>query len=303
MLIIESFYPASLGDRVADVLDEDLEVERVGWRGFELAASVEGPGVLVDGVDEQDADTEFVGGGKRAEHGVAQQPRADAASLHAGVDGEACEQRGGDGVARHALCRAPRRVGVGDGGGCQGVVADDAGLFGVGNHEGPRGTDGRGLQVVPGDPGVQRLDAAVERLDVVVDGKYFGVAEAQHLFGACAAHRLDHGGLDLGGPLECVVEHLPRLGISANSVRSARTTSARLRPLSTRNSDTDSPTCAAARRDSSSSLGETRRLRRAVLVTVAMGRTLPRCTYIVCTSRRFVIGRLRLVLEHCPAVS
>ena len=39
--------------------------------GLEVVALVEGSGVLVDGVDEQDADAEFVGRGECAEHGVA----------------------------------------------------------------------------------------------------------------------------------------------------------------------------------------------------------------------------------------
>lgn len=169
---------------------------------------VERAGVGIDRVDQQDGDADRLERVEGAQHGVTQQPGTDPASVDGSVDGQSCEQRGRDGMARHAPGSALSRLIVRDRCGAQRVVPHDPCLIGD-DDEGSRRTRGGRPDRVLREPEVQRRDAAIESLDVVVRGERFGVAEARHLLGSAPAHQRDDVRLDRRGTVEGVAERLP----------------------------------------------------------------------------------------------
>lgn len=78
---------------------------------LEAEILVERGSLFGQGVDEQAAHTDAVGGGERREDRVAYQKSSQAGAVRVGVDGEASHQYGGDGVWRVATYLA-RKVGM-----------------------------------------------------------------------------------------------------------------------------------------------------------------------------------------------
>ena len=74
-----------------DVLDEDHEVEVVGWRGLEAISAVEVAGRFIERVDNESSYGMLLGRDHGGEHGVTKKRGADPPALLSPVDGETAE--------------------------------------------------------------------------------------------------------------------------------------------------------------------------------------------------------------------
>lgn len=101
-------------------------MKRVARRFREVETPVEVPRPLVFRMDDDCPDAGDVSGLQGPQHGVAQQPCADALALPVNADAEAGQQRDRQhGVPGKTLCEAFRRVVIADFADGQRVEADD----------------------------------------------------------------------------------------------------------------------------------------------------------------------------------
>ena len=179
------------------------------------------------------------------------------------VDGESGEQHDWDRILRHPL-DDPRARGLAfERGRRQRVVADNAAPLGVHHYVHPRGPSRRRLPRVTNQPNVQRgSDRKPKPSTDVRRPDRLGIAEQQHYSGRGRRNSSPSSGISRGGRSSADVNLRHWVGESTNRVRSASSRSARSRPLSTRNSDSDSFAAAAALRNIWSSLAATRRCSR-----------------------------------------
>jgi hypothetical protein len=151
--------------------------------------------------------------------------------------------------------------------GGQRVIANHAPLLIVDDHVGTGRPAAGSLPRVAAQPDIQRRAAAVETFNEMRGAERFQVTEPRHYSGRGRRRRSTTGEISRAGRSTAVVNACHSEAESTNGDRSARTRSARSRPLSTRNSDSDSWVAAAASRNSSSSLAATRRCTRWLLVS------------------------------------
>lgn len=159
-------------------------MQGVAGRRFESVPQVEPACILVLRMNKHRADADRFGGAQRAQHRIAQQPRADAAAGDGQVDGQTRQQHHRNRVASHSFddscgSRLPLKTSR-----CQRVVTDDPVLLLAVEHNiGTRRAGGGRLQSVLGQPMVERNASPGETLETVTRVQRLGIAEAGHYSG------------------------------------------------------------------------------------------------------------------------
>ncbi len=163
-----------LGKEAAEVLEKNEEVEGIGGGGKEVEVFIEAAGAFVHGVDGEGADADDVGGLQGAEQCVAQKGLADAQALPTMVDGKACEQHDGDGMASQAFFDAIRGLVGGDVSRSEGVITNDGRA-----DEADVGLRRSGLLILQSEAGKVAVEfgaSAVKGIDKMIGTKFFDEA-------------------------------------------------------------------------------------------------------------------------------
>lgn len=152
-------------DGTTDVFDDQLQVRRIGWRGFEAEALIERSRRVVDRVNEHQAHPGLIGNRKRPGHRVSEQEGANALALNGLVNREPSEQHCWNRMLRHAFAHPLGRFAMLDRGDRKGVIADDSILIGIDEDVGPGGAGRGGRAGVFDQPEIQRSDLAIKSVD------------------------------------------------------------------------------------------------------------------------------------------
>lgn len=167
-----------LSRREPDILDDHEQMPRVGWRRREAEVPVERDGLVVLGMNGERAHADHVGDLERAPQRIEEQPRANAAALCLGMDGEAGEHQQRNRMAGHALDDALGSLRVLNLAGDDRVEADD--LLAAHGDVGLRRIGLLGLQRVTREEAIKLRLSAGKLLDVVCPMQFFDMKRRRH---------------------------------------------------------------------------------------------------------------------------
>jgi hypothetical protein len=215
--------------RRAQVLHQQKEMQRVGWRRLELGkVLVEGASCIGLRVDQERASADRVCCLRGTEEHLPHQRRAESAPLFAEVDAEARQQDDGDVVAARPLRYSPWRFGTLNGASRESEVTDHSAAAGQADDIDGAGLSRLGLECVPAKPVRLRFGAAVEVACFVVSRQSFEISVPLHASSRTlsVASNLRSRGNSRGGRSRAARKAVHADPASTNRCRSARTSSA-----------------------------------------------------------------------------